>query len=180
MERREFTKTAMLAGAGLLLAPTAWASTTSGTSSSTPTRTATLTAEDEQFLRIVSELEALPEDLKQQTPVQGGDYEAQLTSKLDGLKTVNSVSTNEGASPVFNWAACAWEVAKVIVQYGIPVGKIVGWLKQLWRLYRSVNEIIKALKDGRAFIENPEITEEGAKVIEMLLGIDGVIGACFG
>lgn len=180
MERREFSKIAALTGAGLLVAPAAWASSNPGNVAGSTAPGAALTAEDEQFLKIISELDALPEDLKRQTPTQGGNYEAQLTAQLDGLKSVNSVSTSDSAVPAFNWAACVWEVAKVIVQYGIPVVKVVGWLKQLWRMYRSVTAIIDALKDGRAFVENPEITEEGAKIIEMLLGLEGVTNACFG
>lgn len=108
MERREFTRIAALTGAGLLVTPAAWASSTSGTSAGAPASTAALTAEDEQFLKIISELEALPEDLKQQTPVQGGEYEAQVSSRLNGLKSVNSVSTGDRPVPAFNWAVCVW------------------------------------------------------------------------
>ena len=91
MERREFTKVAALAGAGLLVAPVAWASgSTSGRPEGVATSNETLTVEDEHFLKIISELGALPEDLKQKAPVQGGDDEVRLTPQIDGLKRARS------------------------------------------------------------------------------------------
>lgn len=64
MEHREFIKIAALTGAGMLIAPAAWASSNRSGAAGAAAPVADLAAEDEKFLGAISEFDALPEGLK--------------------------------------------------------------------------------------------------------------------
>lgn len=74
-----------------------------------------------------------------------------------------------------NWFACAAVLASVAIQYGIPAGKILKWLKDSVKIWRSLKGVIHAIRTGAAA---GEIGHEAVKVLEGVLGIDSVIAAC--
>ena len=103
------------------------------------------------------------------------------TSKSDKPdRAVAKLDTLDGstskAEPVFDLWACIAAVAGVVGQYGLPVMKVIGWVRKAKELYSDVSGILSAIKRGEAVAE---VGEDGAKVLEAILGIEGVTSACF-
>ena len=71
--------------------------------------------------------------------------------------------------------SCAGEIAFFIAQYGIPVVKVVGVMRKLYKAFGSVRGILSAIRDGRAFAYGDQDT---VSAIESLFGIDSVVAAC--
>lgn len=132
---------------------------------------------DNDLDHLLRELEALPEHLKTANPRTTPGYERKLSKALNGLKVGHSPSSQPGLfQPQVNWGSCAWEVAQVIVSYGIPVAKVISWIKRARSLYGGVRGIRNALRYGQV---GYDIGGEAVGILEMILGVDGVIGACF-
>lgn len=125
---------------------------------------------DAELDRLIQALDRVPENLRNANPRTTPNYEAQLSRALNGM-SVRGIATRA------SWWQCGAEVASVIAQYGLPVGKIVKWLKEARKIWGGVSGIWRAIKSGAAFAE---IGEEGVQALEMILGFDGVISACFG
>lgn len=132
---------------------------------------------DADLNNLIRALDNLPEHLKTAAPKTTPNYEKDLSKALNGLKVGHVPAPTPGvAMPMVNWVSCTWEVAQVIVSYGIPVGKVIGWLKKAKSLYGSIRGIFRAFKTGLAAAD---IGEDAAQILEMILGFDGVINACF-
>ncbi|MGV9184004.1 hypothetical protein ACTOVL_08270 [Arcanobacterium canis] len=125
---------------------------------------------DAELDRLIQALDRVPENLRNANPRTTPNYEAELSRALNGIR-VRGIATRA------SWWQCGTEVASVIVQYGLPVGKILKWLKEARKIWGGVSGIWRAIKSGAAFAE---IGEEGVQALEMILGFDGVISACFG
>ncbi|CAQ02849.1 hypothetical protein ACR8AL_05540 [Clavibacter sepedonicus] len=151
---------------------------------------------------MLSLLESLPEDLKQADPRTTPNYadrlDAEIKARSGGAYEGSSVASD---SPVLstalfardsggprasttgprielavNWVACATDIVGLIVQYGVPVGKVIGWIKDARAIYGSVRAIAAAIRRGDFGVTEGE---DAAQVLEGLLGIDGVIADCF-
>ena len=84
------------------------------------------------------------------------------------------------AEPVFDLWGCIAAVAALVAEYGLPVMKVIGWIRKGKELYGSVAGLVRAIKSGKIFKDPVEdISEDGAKLLEALLGLDGVKTACF-
>lgn len=143
-----------------------------------PSKTINLST-DEGAEQLVTLLESLPEDLKNADPNTTKNYEERLNSALGGVKVVQKDRSLAGQSGELstqvNWVACAASLAGVVVQYGVPVAKVVKWLKDGYKIFGGVKNLIKAIRSGAAAAE---VGEDAAKVLEGILGIDGVVSAC--
>ncbi|MFT2708313.1 hypothetical protein [Clavibacter zhangzhiyongii] len=159
-------------------------------------------AQDDQLGQMLSLLESLPEDLKQADPKTTPNYANRLTSEIDARSGGASAASGiVSDSPVIstalftlpsggpraytmgprielavNWFACATDIVGLIVQYGVPVGKVIGWIKDARAIYGSVRAIAAAIRRGDFGVTEGE---DAAQVLEGLLGIDGVIADCF-
>lgn len=78
-------------------------------------------------------------------------------------------------APAFNVAACAAAIAPLIIEYGIPVAKVVGWIRRARAIWGGVRGIWTAIRSGAAAAE---IGEDAVKVLEGILGVGGVVSAC--
>ncbi len=125
---------------------------------------------DAELDRLILALDRVPENLRNANPRTTPNYEGQLSRTLNGM-SVGGIATRA------SWWQCGGEVASIIFQYGLPVGKVLKWLKEARKIWGGVSGIWRAIKSGAAFAE---IGEEGAQALEMILGFDGVISACFG
>ena len=72
---------------------------------------------------------------------------------------------------------CVMSVAGVILEYGIPVAKVISWIRKARALYGGVEGILYAIQIGAA---QAEVGEEAATILAGILGLDSVINACFG
>ncbi|AWG00521.1 hypothetical protein DZF92_05795 [Clavibacter michiganensis subsp. insidiosus] len=153
---------------------------------------------------LVAVLDALPDDIKSADPRTTPDYGHRLSQAIDRVTASSSVGTStrsvtpddalsligtgravhatdlRGSAPTarlaIDWIACGAAVAGVIAQYGLPVFKVVGWIREAREIYGSVRGIIEALSTGALA---QEIPGEAAELITTLLGFDGVVAACF-
>ncbi|KAB1554251.1 hypothetical protein F7232_04625 [Corynebacterium sp. 319] len=123
---------------------------------------------------LIQALEATPATLQEADPKTTPDYRNQLAYSLDEFSYNRKIAQGEAFRTT--WWLCSLKVATVIVQYGIPVAKVVGWLKNARKLWGGIKGITTALETGAA---EAEIGEEAVQVIEMLLGFNEVIDACF-
>lgn len=131
---------------------------------------------DAELARVLTALENLPEELKRADPRTTPNYEQRLSEALHCMRIGGLPALAGTILLQASWWRCGLEVASVIVQYGFPVAKVIKWIKSAQKLYGGVKGIWRAIRSGRAV---GEIGEEGAQVLEMLLGFDGVISACF-
>ena len=116
-------------------------------------------------------LAELPPELQEADPNTYPNYEEELKAHLS-----NSKSTPPGeVSPQFNFAACAAAVAPLIIEYGIPVWKVIGWIRRARQIWGGVRGIWTAIRSGAAAAE---IGEDAVKVLEGILGVGGVVSAC--
>ncbi|WP_167142205.1 hypothetical protein [Canibacter zhoujuaniae] len=125
---------------------------------------------DAELDRLIQALDRIPENLRNANPRTTPNYEEQLSRALN-VMSVGGITTRA------SWWQCGAEIASVIVQYGLPVGKILKWLKDARKIWGGVSGIWRAIKSGAAFAE---IGEEGAQALAIILGFDGIISACFG
>jgi plasmid stabilization system protein ParE len=154
---------------------------------------------------LVAMLDALPDDIKAANPRTTPDCERRLGRAIDRLtespRAGSSTRPSEsedalsmigaghaveatdlrGSAPTVRlavgWVACAASVAGVIAQYGLPVSKVVSSIREARALFGSAYDIYVAIRYGRAAAE---MGEEATRLIEALLGIDGVVSACSG
>lgn len=143
-----------------------------------PSKTINLST-DAGAKQLMTLLESLPEDLKNADPKTTKNYEERLNRALGGVKVAQKdrslVGKNGEVSAQVNWVACAASLAGVVVQYGVPVAKVVKWLKDGYKIFGGVKNLIKAIRSGAA---PAEIGEDAVKVLEGVLGVDGVVAAC--
>jgi hypothetical protein len=154
---------------------------------------------------LIALLESLPADLQSADPRTTPDYEQRLARALDRAAeeqrlgpTARQVTARTtlllgaarpataltpasplapGARLAVDWWACTAAVAGAIVQYAVPVAKVVGWLREARALWGGVLGVLHAIRRGVAAIQ---IGEEGAQVLFNLLGVGGVVANCFG
>ncbi|NMM94339.1 hypothetical protein [Bifidobacterium oedipodis] len=131
--------------------------------SSTPTIT------DEQLDKLLHRLENIPIDLQMADPRTTPNYLERLNTAMGGLNP-NEVQL------YFNPAGCAYEVGMLVLQYGIPVGKVINWIKKARKIYGGVTKIWEAIRRGDFLIQ---MGGEAQSIFAMILGIDGVIQQCF-
>lgn len=125
---------------------------------------------DAEFEDALEILESLPEHIKNADPKTYPNYQEELRAEITKLES--------GDHPIqlqVNWVSCAGEIAFFIAQYGIPVVKVVGVMRKLYKAFGSVRGIISAIRDGRAFAYGDQDT---VSAIESLFGIDSVVAAC--
>ncbi|MFC5369445.1 hypothetical protein ACFPH7_01190 [Arcanobacterium bovis] len=150
-------------------------SSITGFLSSSPTMT------DKEFNTLISRLENLPEDLRNGTSRNVPNYNQRLEAELAGLKVGGNSHgippTMPGVTVLASWWQCASEVASAIIQYGVPVGKVLGFLRDAKRIWGGISGIWHALYSGDAA---RQIGNEGVEILQGILGLDGVINACFG
>ncbi len=168
MDRRKFLQLSTAVGAGGTMLGLA--------ASATAAPVLAISDEDRQLNEIQAALEALPEDLKNADPATTPNYERRLTAALGGLTVVTSTSVTSGNTAAFNVGKCALEVAGLVIQYGIPVAKIISWIRKARALWGGVSGILRAIRSG---VAATQIGGEAATVLGSLLGIDSVVKACF-
>lgn len=181
-----------------------------GVGTAAPTTPATALASapavsDAELDGLVAVLDALPDDVKSADPRTTPDYERRLSRAIDRVTAssdtgdttrssaaddvLSSIGTGRGAlaadlrssAPTtrlaIDWIGCAASIAGVIAQYGLPVFKVVSFIREARALFGSAYDIYLAIRYGRAAAE---MGEEATQIIEALLGVDGVVSACFG
>ncbi|MGK4065185.1 hypothetical protein AB0Y14_03875 [Rothia sp. HC945] len=126
---------------------------------------------EEQFQHSMRALDQLPEDLKTADPKTTPNYEQRLT------EAINQIEGNQvgGATTYVNWVSCGAALAGVVVQYGVPVAKVVKWLKEGYKIFGGIKGLITAIRSGAAAAE---IGEDAVSVLEGVLGVNGVVSAC--
>jgi hypothetical protein len=159
------------AGAGaatVVQTPTAFAS------ASRLAATATMT--DADFNALVSRLEQLPESVQQANPKTIPNYAGKLDNFLAG-GSFSDARMNRAISPLgTNWPNCIFQIGLLVVQYGIPVAKVVGWLKEAKAIWGGVTGIWKAIRSGWVAAK---FGSQAGNILSAILGADGVIRACF-
>lgn len=124
-------------------------------------------------------LESLPEDLKNADPNTTKNYEERLNKALGGVKVAQKdrslVVKGGELSPQVNWWNCGLALAGVVAEYGVPVAKVLKWLKDGYKIFGGVRNLINAIRSGAAMAE---IGEDAAVILGGILGVDGVITAC--
>lgn len=127
---------------------------------------------------LIKTLEALPEDLKTANPLTTPNYEQRLNKALSNLdaNTGSASLPFPIAKPAVNYLSCAYQIVSTVVQYGIPVAKVISWIKQAKALFGSVKAIWAAIRGGSF---TAQLGPEAADIIKALLGMDKVIAACF-
>lgn len=143
-------------------------------SSSSPLLTAV--GQESQFEEILTRLENLPDDLKNADPRTTPNFEERLNEALGGITVVQGLQPPGSLSVQTNWGACAVALASAIVTYGIPVAKVIKWIKEARAIWGGVSGIYWAIRSGAAAAQ---IGTEAVKVLEGILGIGGIRTACF-
>ncbi|WP_178946205.1 hypothetical protein [Kocuria sp. TGY1127_2] len=126
---------------------------------------------EEQFQHTLRVLDQLPEDLKTADPKSTPNYEQRLTEAINQIEGAQA----GGATTYVNWVSCGAALAGVVVQYGVPVAKVVKWLKDGYKIFGGIKGLITAIRSGAAAAE---IGEDAVSVLEGILGVDGVVSAC--
>lgn len=126
---------------------------------------------EEQFQHTIEVLDQLPEDLKTADPKTTPNYEQRLTEAIDQIEGIQA----GGTTTYVNWISCGAALAGVVAQYGIPVAKVVKWLKDGYKIFGRIKGLIAAVRSGAAAAE---IGEDAVNVLEGILGVDGVVSAC--
>lgn len=135
-------------------------------------------------------LESVPLNLQQSIPANG-DYSQELSALLGGREILNgslvqmadhaanagstTVSVPAGTTLFSNPFGCAREVAWFIVQWGVPIFKVIGWFRKIRTFFSTWRAIRQGLRNGS--IRNM-IGAEGYRFIEAFLGFGSVLGAC--
>ncbi|WP_143469478.1 hypothetical protein [Kytococcus aerolatus] len=68
------------------------------------------------------------------------------------------------------------EVAKVVATYGVPVFKVLDWIRKARKIWGGVTGIWRAIRSGPAAAE---IGPEAAAVLEGILGYGSIKEHCF-
>ena len=173
MDRRKFLRTATAAGtAGVALTLTsssAFAGMTRPANTIPPGKAAALTdaQKDQKLTDILNTLEAVPNDLKNADPATTPDYKNRLFVATNGITVVEAPGTTQEDAAQFGVGGCV---------LGVPVAKVIAWIRKAKALYGAVNSIRSAILVGTAA---GEIGEEAATVLMGILGLDSVVNACF-
>lgn len=144
----------------------------------TPTPQALMT-EDQQLDLILKKLDSLPVHLKNANPKTYPNYEQEIKRHLGNTTTVvpSTISAQLGvALPQFNVGACIASLAGFVASTGIPVFKIIGWIRSARAIWGGFRGIWTAIRSGAAI---REIGGEAATVLGELLGIGGIANSCF-
>lgn len=80
------------------------------------------------------------------------------------------------AKPAVNYLSCAYRIVSTVVEYGLPITKLIIWIKQAQALFGSVKAIRAAIRGGSF---TSRMGPESADIIKALLEIDNVFAACF-
>lgn len=80
------------------------------------------------------------------------------------------------AELAFDFWGCTAAVAGLVAEYGLPVMKVIKWIRRADEIWGGVVGIKDAIVSGAAAAE---IGEDAAKVLEAILGLEGVNSACF-
>lgn len=137
--------------------------------------TATMT--DADLDALIRAFESVPADLQYANPRTTSNYEARLNEALHGLTFKSLMRRNKVSighyAPMVNWVGCALAIASFVFQYGVPIAKALGWLKRAKQIYRTVSAIWKARGELKA-----HLGPDGAKFLEMILGIEPITRNC--
>lgn len=136
-------------------------------------------SEDEQLDMILKELDSLPEELKRADPRTYPNYESEIAPYLEGITTVQKPSSaQEGgmARPMFDPIGCPIALASFVIQFGVPVTRIMAWINKARKLWGGARGILRAIRSGDAAAA---IGEDAVNVISELLGVPGIIETCF-
>ncbi|WP_416174937.1 hypothetical protein [Bifidobacterium crudilactis] len=140
----------------------------------------TTTISDAELDALVTRLDQLPESVKQANPQDIPNYATKLNNFLAGgtfSDTPSLASRGKMSTLGTNWPKCVLEIGLLVVQYGIPVAKVIKWVKEAKAIWGGVKGIWWAITHG---VAAAQIGGEGAKVLSGLLGTQGFINACFG
>ncbi len=141
--------------------------------SSLITTTSKPSLSDEELDFLIARLDQLPDNIKRANPKDIHNY----ATKLDHFLAGGSFSDVTGITPMgTNWPKCIFEIGMLVVQYGIPVAKVLKWLKEAKAIWGGVSGIWWAIRHG---VAAAEMGSDAAKVLSGLLGTQGVIDACF-
>lgn len=138
-----------------------------------------LMTEDQQLDLILKKLDSLPATLKNADPKTYPNYEQEIGRYLGNTTVVvpSTISADLGvARPQFNVGACIASLAGFVASTGIPVFKIIGWIRRARAIWGGFRGIWTAIRSGAAI---REIGGEAATVLGELLGIGGVVNNCF-
>lgn len=137
----------------------------------------TTTMTDADLDALIRAFESVPADLKYANPRTTLNYEARLNAALHGLTFKSLMRRNRVSighyAPMVNWVGCALAIASFVFQYGVPIAKALGWLKRAKQIYRTVSAIWKAREELKAHLGS-----DGAKFLEMILGIEPITRNC--
>lgn len=131
---------------------------------------------EQQFDLILSKLESLPEHLKEADPKTYPNYEQEIRRYIGDVTLLPPVARPGVRAPYFNGWACAASLAGFVINTGIPVAKIIGWIRRARQLWGGISGIWRAIRSGAAA---SEIGGEAAKVLEDILGYGDIINNCF-
>lgn len=169
MERRRFMKNLGLSSAALVALPLG---ASAAAAPNTQADTTEIMTEDELDL-IESALSELPADLQNADPAETPDFEAELEQQIGATAAIQGTGT--AIAPASGWA-CASAVATFIATNGIPVAKIVRWIKDARAIWGGVRGIWAAIRSGQAAAQ---IGEEAAGLLGELLSVPGIVETCF-
>ena len=134
---------------------------------------------DQQLDLILNKLESLPPHLKTANPKTYPNYEKEIRKYVGDTKLLppTSGTKDSGTSnPQFNGWACAGSLASFVASTGIPVLKIIGWIKKARAIWGGVRGILTALRRG---VVATELGGEAATVLMEIIGAQGVRDNCF-
>ena len=137
----------------------------------------TTTMTDADLDALIRAFESVPADLQYANPRTTSNYEARLNAALHGLTFKSLMRRNRVSighyAPMVNWGGCALAIASFVFQYSVPIAKALGWLKRAKQIYRTVSAIWKARGELEA-----HLGPDGAKFLEMILGIEPITRNC--
>lgn len=137
----------------------------------------TTTMTDADLDALIRAFESVPADLQYANPRTTSNYEARLNAALHGLTFKSLMRRNRVSighyAPMVNWVGCALAIASFVFQYSVPIAKALGWLKRAKQIYRTVSAIWKARGELEA-----HLGPDGAKFLEMILGIEPITRNC--
>lgn len=172
-----FDRRALLSSGALALLGTALAATPVAASAQSGR-----TIADQQLDEVLRALEGLPEELKTGTSQSVENYESRLREALGGVKTPDPVAVREaagetpGMQPFFDPIMCPIELAAFVLSVGIPVGRMIQYIRRAREIWGSVRGIWAAIRSGDAA---GAIGADGVDLLTELLGSPSVAAACF-
>lgn len=169
MDRRRFVKNIGVSGVALLTVPFG----ASAMAAPAPRLDASEIMSEDELDLIERGLAELPEDLQNADPAEYPNFEAELESQLGATAALGAASG--GATTASGWA-CAAAVASFVATNGIPVAKVIRWIRDARKIWGGVRGIWAAIKSGQAAAE---IGEEAAGLLGELLSVPGIVETCF-